>query len=80
MKKVEKNPVGRPRLADSETKKKAMIGIIVALLLIIILVISGVFTLTGGNLRRTSGLSSKSNGNQDKNKAVTTKTEKLNGC
>lgn len=80
MKKIEKNPVGRPRLADSETKKKAMIGIIVALLLIIILVISGVFTLTGGNLRRTSGLSSKSSGNQDKNKAVTTKTEKLNGC
>lgn len=43
--KEEKNKVGRPKLADDETKKKAIISVCVALVLVITLALTGAFKL-----------------------------------
>lgn len=58
MKKKENGKVGRPRLADKDTKKKAVISILVSLLIVVVLVVGGTFALTnvfdGNNLKGTT--------------------------
>ncbi len=44
-KKEEKRSVGRPRLADDETKKKAIISVCIALVMVVALLLTGAFKL-----------------------------------
>ena len=44
-KKEEKNKIGRPRLADIATKKKAVLSISIALVMIVVLLLTGAFKL-----------------------------------
>lgn len=56
--KEEKNKVGRPKLADDETKKKAIISACVALMLVITLALTGAFKLNIINFNKMKGLAS----------------------
>ncbi len=54
-KKEEKLKVGRPRIADTETKKKAIISVCIALVLVITLALTGAFKLNIINLNKVKG-------------------------
>ncbi len=51
----EKNKVGRPKLADEKTKKKAIISVCVALVLVLTLALTGAFKLNIINFNRLKG-------------------------
>jgi len=54
-KKEEKRSVGRPKLADIDTKKKAIIMIVVCLVMVIALLLTGAFKLNIINLNKLKG-------------------------
>ncbi len=57
-KEKEKNKVGRPKLADDNTKKKALVSVIIAFILIIIILLIGTFKLNIINFNKLKGASS----------------------
>ncbi len=54
-KKEEKNKVGRPKLADEETKKKAIISVCIALAMVAALLLTGAFKLNIIKLNKLKG-------------------------
>ncbi len=55
-KKEEKNKVGRPRLADDETKKKAIISVCIALVMVVALLLTGAFKLNIIKFNKLKGM------------------------